>query len=188
MAFVVIPPTRAQFSIAMPICDDYINDLQTVQVRPNATNLPSREDIVDHLWNSILNVYFLQQRPSSHRFDIEHESYIIRNSQKRVNIALINRIGFQPRRYKSLLLEAKTPGPSPNMPPTNPEWTDVRGQLRDYMKIFRLAEGNHYRIYGVTAIGLYARLYRMNRHSNVLVPVPWDPILGFEAHVGNDQF
>jgi hypothetical protein len=44
------------------------------------------------------------------------------------------------------------------MLPSNPDWANVRGQLREYMNRVRLAEGDRYRICGITTIRLYPRL------------------------------
>lgn len=144
-------------------CQDYIARIE--KKRP--TGAIPREDQVDHLWQRVFKIYFEHQsRPAL--FDVQREAYATEKSQKRSNISVVNRRGEPASAHKVVWFKAKRPKgtePSRETMPSQKDWEEVRGEIRDYMVTSRASDGDVQRMYGVTAIGMYARMFELPRHS-----------------------
>ncbi|KAL2821406.1 hypothetical protein BDW59DRAFT_164141 [Aspergillus cavernicola] len=132
--------------------------------------IQSREDVVDHLWTNILVYYFQNPRPMT--FSVERESYLLNNRRQKTDIAVVNLVGPDADMQKVLNFEAKCPlGPPNNRKPTDDERGEVRAQLRNNMGLARRADQSTQDIYGVVAIGTWARLYKLPGGETFLVPI-----------------
>lgn len=150
-------------------CQDYVARIK--KKRPTG-GIP-REDQVDHLWQRILKIYF-EHQTSAALFDVQREAYATEQSQKRSDISVVNRRGEPAGAHKVIWFEAKRPKgtePSRETIPNENDWEEVRGQIRGYMVTARAADGDVQRMYGVTAVGMYARMFQLPRHSDRLQAV-----------------
>ncbi|KAL4781143.1 hypothetical protein BJX76DRAFT_360220 [Aspergillus varians] len=145
-----------------PLCKDYIKAIKKWRQRDTGPPLPPREDLVDHLWSNIFALYFQMHRTAPYDFGIERESYVADNSQARSNITIVHISGNRRTRRKAIMFEVKRPvDPGTNSLPSEDLWNEVNEQLRRYMR--QAAEGetivSHKAkpMFGITAIGLYAR-------------------------------
>jgi hypothetical protein len=117
----------------------------------------ARQDQVDHAWHNILRDYFFTPN-----YAVERESYLDPNGLSKANVAVINnRNGGH---HKVLVVEAIRPG---NAAPTDHEWTRVREQLQTNMLRARIANGNVQTMYGIAAIGRFARMYALSMVDNL---------------------
>lgn len=99
--------------------------------------------------------------------DLFCQDYIARIKKKRPTGGIPR--GEPATAHKVIWFEAKRPEgtePSRETMPNENDWEEVRSQIRDYMITARASDGDVQRMYGVTAIGMYARMFELPRHSD----------------------
>lgn len=137
----------------------------------------SREDQVDHLWHSAYNHAFIRGDTAVPvTFQVEREPYLAQNLGNRSNMAVVNIRNNT--MHKVVLFEAKRPVDREGVDPlpNDREWEEVKSQLVRNMCRARASDGAVQGMYGIAAIGTWARAYKLPIGSDQLrvVHLPWN--------------
>lgn len=159
---------KSEYRRLVPFTDKYIKEIVAPRQGRCNKNLPSREDNVDHLWTSIFTHYFPKKMENF--FAVQREPYASKKSQGRTDLAVVNLI--HGKIHKVIMFEAKRPLAPEDPTPTATDWNKVINQLRGNMIRTRNAAGAIQDMYGVVAIGAWARFFKMSRHSERLLRIP----------------
>lgn len=159
---------KSEYRRLVPFTDKYIKEIVSPRQGRHSKDLPSREDNVDHLWTSIFTHYF--PRKMENFFAVERESYLSEEGQARTDLAVVNLI--HEKIHKVVMFEAKRPLAPRDPTPTAKDWNEVINQLRRNMIQTKNAAGAIQDMYGVVAIGGWARFFKMSRHSERLLRIP----------------
>ncbi|KAL4787864.1 hypothetical protein BJX76DRAFT_353898 [Aspergillus varians] len=156
----------------LPFTEKYIRKIENPQQGgAQRGRVQSREDVVDHLWTNIFVHCFQSPRPMT--FSMERESYLLRNGRQRTDIAVVNLVGPDEHMQKAAIFEAKRPlGPPNDRQPREAEWKKVTAQLQKNIRPARRADRQTQGMYGVAAIGTWARLYKFPGGERVLKENP----------------
>lgn len=159
---------KSEYRRRVPFTDKYISAIVAPRQGKRSKNLPSREDNVDHLWTTIFTHYFTKRNEEF--FAVERESYLSQGRQGKTDLAVVNLI--HGKIHKVVMFEAKRPLAPEDPTPAATDWTEVINQLRRNMIRTRNAAGAIQDMYGVVAIGAWARLFKMTQHSERLLRIP----------------